>query len=131
MAAPDALQLSLIDLVGFGAALVVGVALLRVAVARRRATRRVVERPNSHYTAPLALDAVTRHRWHEIDLGRVHEINRGEVLRLLARVEVSGARALTGAECAFLERMLELAPPRAKPKPRDSGAPPHLRARHA
>lgn len=76
--------------------------------ARKRAERRVVEKPNSHYD-PLAVQNMdTRERWSGIQLDRVHEINRGEVERLLDRADALGVDALKPRERQFLDVMLEL-----------------------
>jgi hypothetical protein len=90
-------------------AVFVGVVAFRVVRARRRPRRRVVEQPNSHYTSQLARDNETRHRWSNIALDRMHEVNRGEVERLLAKVEATSVDALRPNERAFLDRMAELA----------------------
>jgi DNA-binding helix-hairpin-helix protein with protein kinase domain len=84
-------------------------AAVRLVRDRRRARRRVVEQPNSHFTPELVRARETRERWRDIALDRVHEINRGEVVRLLARVEAMGPDALRPAERVFLERMTEIA----------------------
>jgi hypothetical protein len=89
-------------LLGFAAGAV------RVLLARRRLRRRVVEMPNSHYTSPLVRAAEMRHRWHEMDLERIHEINRGEVIRLLGVVDAAGVEALRPDERRFMETMSEL-----------------------
>jgi hypothetical protein len=93
------------------------VAMLRRARTRARARRRVVEKPNSHYTAPGVIENETRHRWHDIALERVHEINRGEVVRLIARADAGGVDALRPNERAFLDQISRIA---AEP-PRESG----------
>ena len=105
------LPLVLLGLIGSGFVGFVAVAVKRAVRARARG-RRVVEKPNSHYTAPVTRDVITRHRWHEIELNRVHEINRGEILRLLAKVEVAGVATLGPKERAFMDSMAELEPPR-------------------
>jgi hypothetical protein len=104
-----------------GAAL--AIALARAARARRRARRRTVELPNSHYTSQLARAVETRHRWHGIALDKVHEINREEVLRLLAKVEALGVDALRPNERVFLDNMARLAGTRP-PEPHDKGTAP-------
>lgn len=81
----------------------------RAARARRRAKRRVVERPNSHYTSQLARESQTRHRWHTIALDRLHPINRDEVVRLLAKTEATSPEALRANERVFLDHMADLA----------------------
>jgi|SRR5690606_4402894 len=109
-------------------AIVVGtamaIAVARSIRARRRARRRVVELPNSHYASQLARAIETRHRWHGIDLGRIHEINRGEVERLLAKVEALGVDALRPNERVFLDTMAKLAGTRTPPpEPRETKPP--------
>ena len=90
-------------LAGFAATL----GALRVARARRKRKRRVVEQPNSHYTSQQARDVESRHRWHTIELERVHEVNRAEVVRLLAKVDALSADALRPRERAFLDSLAD------------------------
>ncbi|HUG39481.1 MAG TPA: hypothetical protein VMM12_03295 [Longimicrobiales bacterium] len=115
------------------AAVLVAIPLLRFARARGRARRRVREQPNSHYTAPLVRDSETRSRWHGMALERVHEINRAEVVRLLAKVDASGVEVLRPSERTFLDHMTQLAGTRApaeRPEPGKQGVP-ELRHRPA
>lgn len=102
---------------GIGAALLSGFA-AREARKRRRARRRVIEKPNSHYTSVLVRETETRHRWHGIALDRIHEINRGEVERLLARADAGGVEALRPNERVFLDHMTEIAGTRPRPEQR-------------
>ena len=44
-------------------------------------------------------------RWKDIDTGTMHELNRGEVERLLLKAEDSGPGSLTQQERDFLDRM--------------------------
>lgn len=88
---------------------VAGLAASRAIRKRRRARRRIVEMPNSHYTSRVVRENETRHRWRDIDLDRIHEINREEVVRLLARVEAAGTDALRPTERTFLDHMAALA----------------------
>jgi hypothetical protein len=44
-------------------------------------------------------------RWKGIVLDSLHELNRGEVVRLLAKVESEGAGNLRPSERQFLDRM--------------------------
>lgn len=120
------------------AAVVAGFALagvIRLVRARRKARRRVREMPNSHYTSEIVRHNEARHRWSNIALERLHEINREEVVRLLARVEATSVEALRPNERAFLDRMFELAGERPTlPEPREftkSPTPADLRHRHA
>lgn len=95
-------------LVLLAAALGFAAALLRMQRRRERRRRRVVELPNSHYTSPLVRAAEMRHRWHDMQLERIHEINRGEVVRLLAVVDAAGVDALRPDERRFMETMSQL-----------------------
>lgn len=74
---------------------------------RRRRTPRRVEAPNSqHRPAPGSGDWEARKAWETIVLEDLHELNRGEVEKLLAKVHDSGVRSLTPDERAFLDRMV-------------------------
>lgn len=97
------------------------VPLVRLVLARRRAKRRVVEQPNSHYSSHLVRETEAKHRWHNMALERIHEINRAEVVRLLAKIEATGTEALRENERVFLDRMAELAGKRPPVEPRDKG----------
>ena len=114
-------------------AAVVAVAAIRLVRSRRRPRRRVVEKPNSHYTSQLARDSESKHRWSNLALDRMHEVNRAEVVRLLAKVEATSVDALRPNERAFLDRMAELTdtPPPAGPGGKDRQAAPDLRHRPA
>jgi hypothetical protein len=102
--------------IGIGALLVLAVASAVHARIERRKRPRVIEAPNSHYTSKLVLDRDAHERWKEIPLERVHEINRGEVSRLLVKIEEYGIDRLTARERNFLERIAELNPPdRSRP----------------
>ena len=73
---------------------------------RRGAGRRAWQKamaPNQS-TAGLS-DKAALNRWRSIAVDRLHEINREEVVRLLAKVEQDGSRSLTQAERDFLDRM--------------------------
>lgn len=72
---------------------------------RRRAPRRV-ESPNSeHRPAPGSTDWEARKAWESIVLDDLHELNRGEVSKLLAKLQDGGVRSLSAEERAFLDRM--------------------------
>jgi hypothetical protein len=90
------------------AVLLIAVACIRFERRRRRHARRVVEMPNSHYTAATVHAIETRHRWHDMDLDRIHEINREEVVRLLQHVDAAGVEALRPNERRFLDTMANL-----------------------
>lgn len=51
------------------------------------------------------IGAIARARWKGIDVTGLHEINRDEVVRLLAKVEKDGVASLTESEREFLDRM--------------------------
>jgi uncharacterized membrane protein len=105
-------------------------ATVRVVRARRKARRRVRELPNSHFTSDIVQNNEARHRWHNIALERLHEINREEVQRLIARVEATSVEALRPNERAFLDRMAELAGTRPIPETRESPKPKPSDLRH-
>ena len=54
---------------------------------------------------PLTRDRVSLARWKGIGLDSLHELNRGEVERLIAKAELLGAGGLTPTERDFLNRM--------------------------
>ena len=70
------------------------------AVARRR-----VERPNSHYSSPGVRRQEDRERWGDIEVQRLHPINREEVARLLGIVDADGVAVLSSKERLFLDNM--------------------------
>lgn len=97
----------------------------RVIRIRARGRQRVVEQPNSHYTPPAVRAAESKHRWQSIVLDRIHEINREEVVRLLAKVEAVGVDSLRDNERNFLDYVAKIAAPPPAPEPPAKG---HLRA---
>lgn len=109
------------------------IALARAARVRRKARRRVIEQPNSHYTSPLVRETETRHRWHGMSLENIHEINRAEVVRLLARADALGVDALRPNERSFLDHIAEMAGGSPPAERRDKGkqVAPELRPRTA
>jgi len=50
-------------------------------------------------------DRVALSRWKGISIGSMHELNREEVVRLLAKAESEGAAGLKASEREFLDRM--------------------------
>jgi len=56
-------------------------------------------------TSGVVGDRVALQRWKGIPVGSLHELNRGEVERLLGKVERDGAASLTTSERDFLDRM--------------------------
>jgi hypothetical protein len=75
---------------------------------RLRPHARAVEPPNSHHTAPGVRERETEARWKSISLDRVHEINREEVKRLLAKVEALGVESLGPKDRSFLNHLADL-----------------------
>jgi membrane associated rhomboid family serine protease len=53
----------------------------------------------------LVGDQVALARWRGISVDAMHELNRGEVQRLLGKAERDGARSLTQSERDFMDRM--------------------------
>ncbi len=72
----------------------------------RRHRSRMVEKRNSFYKASGAPDIEARRKWESIPLDDLHELNRGEVVVLLQKVEARGIKSLTSDERAFLDRMV-------------------------
>lgn len=93
--------------------IVVGVLSVRAILARiaRKRRPRLVEKPNSHYTSQLVLDRDSSDRWRSIPLDRMHEINREEVVRLIAKLDEYGIEGMSKRDKMFLDRMAELNPP--------------------
>ena len=89
---------------------------------KKAQSKRRVEAPNSQYKSPYVLDLESKERWQSIDLERLHEVNREEVEKLLGKLAVTNIRALTTAERAFLDRMVE-AQERVKARARGPGGP--------
>lgn len=77
--------------------------------AKNAAKVRRVEEPNSQFKSPYVLDLEAQHRWETMDLENLHEVNREEVVKLLAKVRGEGVRDLTKTEREFLDRMAEAA----------------------
>jgi hypothetical protein len=101
---------------------------LRLRARRRRRAllvrRRVVERPNSFYSAPGVRRLVDLERWGRIPVEQLHPLNRDEVRRLLRRVRADGPGALAPRERRFLDG---LAPwPSAAHPPQPRGGVVHL-----
>lgn len=75
--------------------------------AKKAAKPRRVEAPNSEYKSQYVEDLEAKERWMKMDLARLHEVNREEFERVLAKVKATSVRALTKSERAFLDRMAE------------------------
>lgn len=85
--------------------------LVAVTVFYRRAKKkqedRRVEAPNSEHQSRYVRDLESRQRWEEMDRSLLHEVNREEFDRVLAKLRATSVRALSDGERAFLDRMLE------------------------
>jgi len=76
--------------------------------ARKIAARRRVELPNSHYSSQLVQNQLDRERWQDLNLSRLHPVNREEVERLLSMVDALGVDALSPRERVFLDHLTSL-----------------------
>jgi len=72
---------------------------------RKAGPRRVVELPNSAYSSEGVRNQEAHDRWHRINMGRLHPINRDEVQRLLDVADEDGITALTAKDKVFLDNM--------------------------
>jgi hypothetical protein len=72
---------------------------------RKIAERRRVEAPNSHYSSTGVRNQEDRERWGDINLGRLHPLNRDEVERLLDVVDADGVKSLSPRDRLFLDNM--------------------------
>lgn len=75
--------------------------------AKKEGKQRRVEAPNSEYKSKYVMDLEARERWERMDLSRLHEVNREEVEKILAKVRATSVRALTVSERAFMDRMAD------------------------
>jgi len=96
----------LVVLLGINGVLLVVVTVL-YRKAKKTAKPRRVEAPNSEYKSQYVEDLEAKERWMKMDLGRLHEVNREEFERVLAKVKATSVRALTKSERAFLDRMAD------------------------
>lgn len=71
----------------------------------RIAAKRVVERPNSHYSSLGVRNQEDRDRWGHINVRKLHPLNRDEVERLLEVVDEEGIDALSSKDRLFLDNM--------------------------
>ena len=75
--------------------------------AKKAQKKRRVEAPNSQYKSQYVLDLESKERWESIDLSRLHEVNREEVEKTLAKLRATSVRALTVGERSLLDRMAD------------------------
>lgn len=75
---------------------------------RKVAAHRRVEKPNSFYDAEGVKNQRDHERWEDMDLRRLHEVNREYVRELLERVRALGVDHLRPDERNFLDRMTEM-----------------------
>lgn len=85
----------------------VGVVWVLYRRARRAQKRRRVEAPNSEYRSLYVMDLEAKDRWEKLDLSMLHEVNREEMEKVLAKLRATNVRALSATERAFLDRMVE------------------------
>ena len=85
--------------------IVVGFVFLKLLEWRRGAPRRQFQQAMRPKAAGIS-DRVAVARWKGIATDSMHEINRDEVNRLLAKVDEKGTQGLTQAEREFLDRMV-------------------------
>lgn len=100
------MDLLLLILLAVNVATLVGVTILYRRAKKARQVRRV-EAPNSEYSSRYVMDLEARQRWEELDRSLLHEINREEFDRLLAKARATSVRNLTETERSFLDRMVE------------------------
>jgi hypothetical protein len=72
---------------------------------KHAATRRRVEKPNSHYSSEGVRHQEDRARWGGIPLKALHPLNQDEVQRLLDTVDRDGIRAISPKDRHFLDNM--------------------------
>ncbi|MDX1492602.1 MAG: hypothetical protein R3253_00905 [Longimicrobiales bacterium] len=72
---------------------------------RRIEANRKVEAPNSHYSSQGVRHQEDRERWRSINVGKLHPLNRDEVLRLLEVVDEDGVSSLSPKDRLFLDNM--------------------------
>lgn len=98
-----------ISAIGFSALAFIGARIwYRRWRARKIAARRRVELPNSHYSSRLVQNQLDRERWHDLNLSRLHPVNREEVERLLGLVDALGVDSLSPRERVFLDHLTSL-----------------------
>lgn len=74
---------------------------------KRGAGKRAFRKAMNPQASPKGVvgDRLASSRWQGISLDALHELNRDEVVRLLAKVQAGGAGKLTQSEREFLDRM--------------------------
>jgi type II secretory pathway pseudopilin PulG len=74
---------------------------------RRQARARELEGANSAYRSQYIEDLESKQRWESLDPELLHEVNREELEKTLAKLRATSVRALSPQERAFLDRMVE------------------------
>lgn len=74
-----------------------------------RGKKRVVEAPNSAFASELVRHRERADRWRDIEIARLHPLNRREVERLMKIVSASGVTALSERDLVFLDHLSEVA----------------------
>lgn len=72
---------------------------------RKGSARREFQRRLEATPGPGLSERAQLSRWESIDVSGLHEINREEVVHLLEKARIVGARGLTPGERQFLDRM--------------------------
>lgn len=85
--------------------LLVGAAYLKLLTFNQEKGKREFQRKVDHMPSAGMADREVIGRWKGIDLASLHEINRGELVKLLARVDADGVRSLSREDRRFLDRM--------------------------
>lgn len=85
----------------------VGLGVRRWLERRQPAPARVVEQPNSFYSAPGVRQQVDQERWGRIRLDELHPVNRDEVARLIRLAETDGADTLSPSERRFMDNLAD------------------------
>jgi rhomboid family protein len=85
--------------------ILVGAAYLKMLTFNREKGKREFQRKVNGTPSSGMADGEVVRRWVAIDLSGMHEINRGEVKTLLARVDANGLGSLSTEERQFLDRM--------------------------
>jgi len=62
---------------------------------------------SSLFSTARGSDADSKEDWEGLNLDGMHDVNRDEVQRILAKLSVLGGLAITPSERAFLHRMVE------------------------
>ena len=93
-------------LLGLNLLFLVGIVLLYRRVKQTQPSRRV-DAPSSLQESPNTKDRKATESWEQLDLDKMHKVNREEVERVLEKLRDPSIVAITPSERAFLDRMVE------------------------